>query len=406
MNRSFILILLFLCTYVFSAPPKTEVQLRERRTELKKIEADLAKRRKQLELLKSEEKSVISTLSILDQNLGKTQEYLSALEKNEKSVTLELNRLGLELDSLDREIKKLRQAMKKRIRLLYQRGEHGQAEVLYQLLVQKDNPERMIYMVHRLLSADKLRINVLERTLQEYNSKKKQESAHLNELKILQQKKTMEQASLKEQIDGQQTMLLSLKNDQAMQQKALKEYEKNQKTMLSLIKKLEEKRKREQAEAKRKKEEKKKKKEEKKPEPKPVVKEPSLVYPKCLPLNGEILSQYGFQEHPVLHIRTKNLGVEIRGKKGAKVKAAAHGTVALVSEIDGRGPSVIIEHPDGFFSVYGHLEKILVKEGDAVTNCQEIGIVGDVASLNGIKLYFQVSAGIEPLDPLQWVKSK
>ena len=70
---------------------------------------------------------------------------------------------------------------------------------------------------------------------------------------------------MKEQIDGQQTMLLSLKNDQAMQQKALKEYEKNQKTMLSLIKKLEEKRKREQAEAKRKKEEKKKKKEEKKP---------------------------------------------------------------------------------------------------------------------------------------------
>mgnify|MGYP006353749499 FL=1 len=88
------------------------------------------------------------------------------------------------------------------------------------------------------------------------------------------------------------------------------------------------------------------------------------------------------------------------------MKAAAHGTVALVSEIDGRGPSVIIEHPDGFFSVYGHLEKILVKEGDSVTNCQEIGIVGDVASLNGIKLYFQVSAGIEPLDPLQWVKSK
>ena len=228
MNRSFILILLFLCSYAFSAPPKTEVQLRERRTELKKIEADLAKRRKQLELLKSEEKSVISTLSILDQNLGKTQEYLSALEKNEKSVTLELNRLALELDSLDREIKKLRQAMKKRIRLLYQRGEHGQAEILYHLLVQKDNPERMIYMVHRLLSADKLRINVLERTLQEYNSKKKQESAHLDELKILQQKKTMEQASLKEQIDGQQTMLLSLKNDQAMQQKALKEYEKNQ----------------------------------------------------------------------------------------------------------------------------------------------------------------------------------
>ena len=127
--------------------------------------------------------------------------------------------------------------------------------------------------------------------------------------------------------------------------------------------------------------------------------------PKCLPLEGEIISQYGFQEHPVLHIRTKNLGVEIRGKKGAKVKAAAHGTVALVSEIDGRGPSVIIEHPNGIFSVYGHLVETKVKEGDKVNNCQEIGIAGDIASLNGIKLYFQVSAGTEPLDPLEWVKN-
>lgn len=406
MIRFSLLLLLFFATTLFSASPKTETQLRERRTELKKIEADLAKRRKQLEALKSEEKSVLSTLSLLDQNLSKTQEYLLALEKNEKSVTVEIQRLGHELDSLSLEIQDLKKAMAKRVRLLYQQGSQGKAENLYQLLMQKDNPDRIIYMVHRLLSADKVKVSVLERTMQEYNAKKKQEDAHLAELKNIQKKKGIEQASLKEQIDGQQTMLQSLKTDQAMQQKALKEYEKNQKTMLSLIKKLEEKRKKEEAEAKRKKQEQKKKIDKAPPKKQEKEEKPVLAYPKCLPMDGEILSHYGFQDHPVLHIRTKNLGVEIRGKKDGKVKAAAHGTVVLVSEIDGRGPSVIIEHPDGFFSVYGHLEKTIVKEGDTVTNCQEIGIVGDIASLNGIKLYFQVSAGTDPLDPLQWVKGK
>jgi septal ring factor EnvC (AmiA/AmiB activator) len=128
--------------------------------------------------------------------------------------------------------------------------------------------------------------------------------------------------------------------------------------------------------------------------------------PKCMPLEGEIISQYGLQEHPVLHIATRNLGIEIRGKRGKAVRAAAAGTVAMVAEIDGRGPSVIIEHEGGTYSVYGHLRSIRVQEGKEVRNCEEIGEVGDIASLNGIKLYFQVSEGTQTVDPLQWLKQK
>jgi septal ring factor EnvC (AmiA/AmiB activator) len=125
-----------------------------------------------------------------------------------------------------------------------------------------------------------------------------------------------------------------------------------------------------------------------------------------MPLEGEIISQYGLQEHPVLHIATRNLGIEIRGKRGGAVRAAAAGTVAMVAEIDGRGPSVIIEHEGGTYSVYGHMRSIRVQEGKEVRNCEEIGEVGDIASLNGIKLYFQVSEGTQTVDPLQWLKQK
>lgn len=403
------------------AAPKTDEQLKAQRAELKKIEASVAKSRRQLEMLKSEEKSVLNTLSLLDQNLNLTREYLNSLSENEKTVSKEVGRLNSELKILDLEIEKLREAMKRRIRELYMQGKASEAETLYKLLVRHENPEIQVYFVNRLLTADQVRIGTLERTIRLRNQKKVEEANRLSELKTLRVKKSEEEAGLKNQIGSQETMLKSLKNDQEMQKMAIAEFERNQKTMLSLIKKLEEKRKKELAEAKKKKEaeerrkkeeakkkqeaEKKKqqKKEPEKPAPVVVEKKPEVVGPKCMPLEGEIISRYGLQDHPVLHIPVRNLGVEIRGKKGAKIKAAAKGTVALVSEIDGRGPSVIVEHAGGVYSVYGHLSATKVKEGDEVSNCQEIGTVGDVASLNGIKLYFQVSAGTDPLDPLHWL---
>ena len=304
--------------------------------------------------------------------------------------------------------------MRKRIRTLYEKGRSSEAEVLYGLLTQKGNPERQVYWVHHLLYQDQEQVNTLLRLMRERDEKKKQEISHLQELSQLRHKKNAEEKGLVTQMSGQEKMLLSLKHDKAMQRRALEEFERNQKTMLALIKKLEEKRKKElaaakKAEAERKakkaKEKKKKAKEKVVEKPKPTV-TTTLKGPKCMPLEGEVISRYGLQEHPVLHIATRNLGIEIRGKRGKMVKAAAPGTVVMVSEIDGRGPSVIIEHEGGTYSVYGHLRSIRVQEGKVVQKCEEIGEVGDIASLNGIKLYFQVSEGTQTVDPLQWLKEK
>ncbi len=402
--------ILCVCQVLAWAAPRTDVQLKARRAELKKLESDLARERRKLQMLKTEEKSVLNTISLLDQNLNSTREYLVSLSENENAVALSLQTLSRELDKLDQEIAARRLVMQFRISELYKQGKRSEAEMLYKLLRQNETPSNQIYFVKRILFADKQRVESLERLLAERQKKRKARTAQLSELKNLREKKSVEETELKKQISGQEQMLSNLKTDQQLQQQALKEFERNQKTMLSLIKKLEEKRRKEIAEAKRKKElEKKKKKDKVTPKPKKeeVKEKPSVVVgPKCMPLEGDILSQFGLQDHPVLHIPVRNLGMEIRGRKGAKIKAAAAGTVALVSEIDGRGPSVIIEHAGGVYSVYGHLEKIQVKEGQSVSNCQEIGTVGNVASLNGIKLYFQVSAGTEPLDPLKWLNVK
>lgn len=412
------LLVALLCLFVglsVAAPKKTEAQIREQKNALKKLESDLAKKREELVLLETEEKGVINTISLLDQNLNQTRIYINELSKNESLVQRAVEQLQHDIDSLDQKIHVRREAMKVRIRKLYVSGRYSDAEVLFQLLTREGNPQREAYWVHHVLNEDRVQVETLAAMMAERDEMKRQEEEHLADLGKLREKKAREEKGLVTQMGNQEQMLLSLKHDKAMQQRALQEFERNQKLMLTLIAKLEEKRKRE-IEAARKAEEARKaeaaRRAKKKQKEKKVVEKPkktiagSVKGPKCMPLEGDIISLYGLQEHPVLHIMTRNLGVEIRGKRGASVRAAAAGTVAMVAEIDGRGPSVIIEHEGGTYSVYGHLKSIRVQEGKTVRNCEEIGEVGDIASLNGIKLYFQISEGTQTVDPLQWLKQK
>ena len=407
------LLVVFLCLLVGlagAAPKKTDAQIKEQRTALKKLESDLAKKREELVLLETEEKGVLNTISLLDQNLNQTRVYITELSKNERLVQQAVEQLKRDIDSLDNRIHVRKEAMKVRIRKLYVNGRYSEAEVLYRLLSREGSPRRQAYWVHHVLNEDRVQVETLTAMVTERDEKKREAEEHLVELNGLREKKAREEKGLVSQMSNQEQMLMSVKHDKAMQQRALQEFERNQKVMQALIAKLEAKRKKEIEEAK--KAEAARKAKQKKQKEKKVVEKPkktiagSVKGPKCMPLEGEIISNYGLQEHPVLHIATRNLGVEIRGKRGSAIRAAAAGTVVMVSEIDGRGPSVIIEHEGGTYSVYGHLRSIRVQEGKEVRNCEEIGEAGDIASLNGIKLYFQVSEGTQTVDPLQWLKTK
>ena len=408
MRRLFVLFVLLslVAAPSFATRKSTSSQLAKQRAELKKLESNLAKQRQRVKLLESEEKGVLNTIAILDENLNRTKEYVQLLAKNESTVKTSLSEINRTLDSLDREIALRNEAMRLRIRELYIHGDMGTVEEILAALRGETSPDGQIYYVNRLLSEDREKVEKLSWLLRERSLKKREASNRLSELHTLQSKKAAEEAGLKTQIQTQGSVLATVQKSKNLQRRAIQEIERNQKTILSLIRQLEKKRASEIAQAKKAKQKKKKNDKSSKPLVK-LPKEPvKPIGPKCMPLDGSVISEYGMHEHPVLHMMTRNLGVEIRGKKGAKIKSAAAGTVAMVTEIDGRGPSVIVEHEGGVYSVYGHMSAIRVKEGDKVKNCQDLGTVGDIGSLNGIKLYFQVSEGTETVDPLRWLRTK
>jgi len=100
---------------------------------------------------------------------------------------------------------------------------------------------------------------------------------------------------------------------------------------------------------------------------------------------------------------TPNNGVDIEATIGTPVRSVARGRVDYTSEDYGAyGQMIILNHGDGFFTLYGHLSEIEVAVGQEVSPGQEIARSGDSGSLKGPGLHFEVRKGGSPLNPEDW----
>lgn len=95
--------------------------------------------------------------------------------------------------------------------------------------------------------------------------------------------------------------------------------------------------------------------------------------------------------------REEALGLELEGPRGASVRAAAPGRVAFSDRHPAYGRLVIVDHGNGYFTVYGGLARIDVRTGDHVASASNLGVV------DGEPLFFQVRRGTRSLDASLWL---
>jgi septal ring factor EnvC (AmiA/AmiB activator) len=371
---------------------------------MKKNQEEIKKAEARLRELSSKESGVLKNISEIDNGLTRTRESLNELQKKERDLNIIIKNIVKEIEILQKNIEMQKEAIASRIKNLYIYGKREEWELLFNLLKENENPERKLYWVSRLLENDRTIVENYQSLMDKQKEKKIQLEAKQKEMVVIHESKTSEERKLQNQLLYQNEVLAKVKNDKSTQEKAIEEYKRNQQALVALITALEKKR---QAELTTK-----KKAEEKKGTKTPqkgtvvIPKEtPVAIGPKCTPLNGEIISEYGHHINKVLNIKIMHLGTEIRGQKGEGIKAAAAGTVVMISNLPGHGPSVIIDHNGSYYSVYGHLGTIKVKNGETVKSCQEIGTVGNAESSNGYKLYFQVYKGTQAQDPMRWLRN-
>jgi len=123
------------------------------------------------------------------------------------------------------------------------------------------------------------------------------------------------------------------------------------------------------------------------------------------PVRGDLVGHFGPETHPKWGTVTMNNGVDIATAIGTPVRVVAKGRVDYTSTDFGTyGQMIVVNHGDGYYTLYGHLSSIAVSQGQEVVPGQTIGMSGDTGSLKGPILHFEVRKGAQSLDPKGWLK--
>lgn len=119
------------------------------------------------------------------------------------------------------------------------------------------------------------------------------------------------------------------------------------------------------------------------------------------PADGPVLKRFG-QSRADGQLQWN--GVLLGAPAGSDVRAVYHGRVIFSDWLDGMGLLTIIEHGDGYLSLYGHNQDLLKAVGEWVSPGEVIGHVGDSGGQASAGLYFEIRKNGDPVNPAKWIK--
>ena len=122
------------------------------------------------------------------------------------------------------------------------------------------------------------------------------------------------------------------------------------------------------------------------------------------PVVGSISSQYGWRRDPITRNRTFHSGLDIRAPRGRTIVAASAGRVVHAGRMGGYGLTVVISHPGGITTLYGHNSRLLVNVGANVNRGQAIAQIGSTGRSTGNHLHFEVRSGGKAVNPIQYLR--
>ncbi|MCZ6802602.1 MAG: peptidoglycan DD-metalloendopeptidase family protein [Proteobacteria bacterium] len=119
------------------------------------------------------------------------------------------------------------------------------------------------------------------------------------------------------------------------------------------------------------------------------------------PVKGKILKRFGAGKKKG---NLKWQGVLIDAETGIRVNAISTGKIVFADWFRNLGLLIIIDHGDGYMSLYGHNQNLLKNTGDRVLADEKIATVGDSGGQSNTALYFEIRKDAEPLNPAHWCK--
>jgi septal ring factor EnvC (AmiA/AmiB activator) len=349
--------------------------------EYHRIQKEMEKRREKLEQAKKREHSVLGDLDHISRSLNSIAAELKKQQQHTRDTESQIRKVEKEIADVREEIDKEKVWLKRRLRAMQRYGQSG--DLLFLLTATDDlaGLERRWKYLENIAMSDRKVIEKYAENLKELDKKEKQLSALRAELRKNEERIRPMEASLSETKREKEHLLASVRKEKTAHEKMLSELQDASKRLLDMIRKLEEK---ETFEAKG---------------------FSALRVSLTWPVSGRIAIPYGSQKDPRFNTPVFRNGIYIKTDNDS-VNAVYAGKVVYADWFKGYGNLVIINHGEGYHTLYGNLSETFLKVGDIIKGKEPIGKVGESGLLNAPSLYFEVRYKGKPLDPMQWLRRK
>ncbi len=365
-----------------------------KRLELDRIQREVQEHRKAAERLRGQEKKELVKLKRAERELSTTRKRLRALQSRRSTLDRELDvtraNLGRSVASLGSQ----RERLARRLRGLYKFGAGRELEFLLSTRSFAQLLTRWDFLV-MVAEQDRVMLEGIQTEKERVEASQMRLERNLTEVQKNALRTTRENQRLAGLRQERQQSVRVIQTQRQAYEAAAAELEKTARAIQRLLAQLERKRREESDKART---------EGRVPQPYTgnfAQGQGRLAWP----VRGKVIGRFGPEVHPKWGTRIQNNGVDIEVSIGTAVRSVAKGRVDYVSEDFGTyGEMIILNHGDGYYTLYGHLSSIAVSVGQEVQSGQTIAQSGDSGSLKGPILHFEVRKGGASLDPESWLE--
>jgi murein hydrolase activator len=391
-------LLLFALVLAVAAPPSRlaaqDSLEAAKQKELEDIRRQAAENRKAAAALKPRETRAIGDLRRTDRELSSSRSRLRKLQRRQQQLGAQLEVTKANLDRSIATLEAQRARLRSRLRHMYMTGPARELEYLLstgsfaQLLTRWD-------FLNMVAEQDRILLEDVREQKEQVEANQQKLEGNLTEVQVNQKRTAQESGKLASLRQEKAKTVKSIQTEREAYEAAAAELERTARRIQSLLAQLEKRRREEAAKART---------EGRNPQPY------SGDFARGLgqlewPVRGSVVGRFGIETHPRFGTQIRNDGIDISAPVGTSVTAVAKGRVDFANDdYEGMGGMIVLNHGDGYFTLYGHLDAVLVSSGQEVQPGAAIGRVGDAGSLKGPMLHFEVRKGSAPQNPETWLR--
>lgn len=333
-----------------------------------------------LDRSRAEESRVSRSLREVETRLSRTRRELAETAQRLEHQQARLQALQQEQVQLGQELARHREGLGQYLRTAFMLGRQESIK----LVLNQEDPQRLgrTLTYYRYLARDRAEaVSQARRALQELAAVERDIDAQLAALEATRERRAGQQQDLERQQAERSTLLARLRREIRTDQDQLARMEQDEQRLQELLEEL-----RRALDDVR----------ELDRHQRPFA---SLRSELAWPVAGKLIHRFGqAREHRGLRWR----GVFIAAGAGEPVRAVSRGRVAFADWLRGFGLLIIVDHGDGYMSLYGHNQALFREPGDWVEGGEVLARVGDTGGALETGLYFELRHEGRPIDPLKW----